>query len=128
MVKSLKIMIVDDSSLSQTRLTAVLESIGHQVVMVASNGAEAVDAYEKVMPDMVTMDITMPGMDGIVATRRLLGKHPAAKIMMVTSHAEREMLFQALGAGAKGYILKPFQNDKLREAIDRMMQAQAPKA
>jgi two-component system chemotaxis response regulator CheY len=121
-------MVVDDSSLSQTKLTAVLESIGHTVVFCASNGAEAIDAYANVMPDLVTMDITMPEVDGIVATRRLLGKHPTAKIMMVTSHAEREMLFQALGAGAKGYILKPFQNDKLREAIERMMQAAAPKS
>jgi len=116
---SLRIMVVDDSLLSQKKLIAIIEELGHQVVTVANTGAKALDAFGEFRPDLVTMDITMPDMDGIAATRWILGRYPTAKIVMVTSHAQKAMVLDALDAGAKGYIIKPFQADKLREVIER---------
>lgn len=115
----MRIMVVDDSLLSQKRLIAALQDIGHVVVTVANTGAQALSAYGEFRPDLITMDITMPDMDGIAATRQVLGSYPDASILMVTSHAEKAMVLDALDAGAKGYIIKPFQAEKLREAIER---------
>ncbi|MBB3212573.1 two-component system chemotaxis response regulator CheY [Herbaspirillum sp. Sphag1AN] len=122
-MKQLKIMVVDDALLSQKKLIATLEELGHAVVAAANSGTKALTAYEHYRPDLVTMDITMPEMDGIAATRWILGRHPEARILIVTSHAEKNTVLDALEAGAKGYIIKPFQADKLRQAIRRAMTA-----
>jgi two-component system chemotaxis response regulator CheY len=119
-MKSLKVMVVDDSLLSQKKLISIIEDLGHEVVTIAGTGAKALDAYGEFLPDLVTMDITMPDMDGIEATRWILSRYPDARIVMVTSHAQKAMVLEALDAGAKGYIIKPFQSDKLREAIERV--------
>lgn len=120
-MKQLKIMVVDDALLSQKKLIAMLEELGHSVVAAANSGTKALTAYEHYRPDLVTMDITMPEMDGIAATRWILGRHSEARILIVTSHAEKNTVLDALEAGAKGYIIKPFQTDKLRQAIRRTM-------
>ena len=120
-MQSLKVMVVDDSLLSQKKLISIIEDLGHQVVTIAGTGAKALDAYGDHLPDIVTMDITMPDMDGIEATRWILSRYPDARIVMVTSHAQKAMVLEALDAGAKGYIIKPFQSDKLREAFERVV-------
>jgi len=120
-MKALKIMVVDDALLSQKKLTATIEDLGHHVIAAVSNGTQALTAYDQYLPDLVTMDITMPDMDGITATRWILGRHPEARILIVTSHAERNTVLDALEAGAKGYIIKPFQADRLSQAIKRAM-------
>lgn len=120
-MKQLKIMVVDDALLSQKRLISTLEGLGHAVVATANSGTKALVAYENHLPDLVTMDITMPEMDGIAATRWILAKHPEARILIVTSHADKATVLEALEAGAKGYIIKPFQADKLEHAIRRAM-------
>lgn len=116
----LNVMVVDDSALSQKKLTTMLESLGHQVVGTALTGAEAVDSYGSTNPDVVTMDITMPDMDGIQATRELLTRYKDARIVMVTSHAQRSMVMDALDAGAIGYLIKPIAPEKLKETLDRV--------
>ena len=118
-MSALKIMVVDDSLLTQKKLIAAIEDLGHTVISVANSGAQALVNYAQHKPDLVTMDITMPDMDGITATRAILDKYPDAKILMVTLHAERTVVLDALDAGAKGYILKPFEAMKLRKAIGR---------
>jgi len=120
-MKALKIMVVDDALLSQKKLIATIEDLGHTVVAAASSGPQALTAYDQYLPDLVTMDITMPDMDGIAATRWILGRHPDARILIVTSHAEKTTVLDALEAGAKGYVIKPFHADKLRQAIKRAM-------
>jgi two-component system chemotaxis response regulator CheY len=120
-MNGLKVMVVDDALLSQKRLIATIESLGHAVVAVANSGLDALTAYEQHRPDLVTMDITMPEMDGIAATRWILSRHPQARILMVTSHAEKSTLLDALDAGAKGYIIKPFQPEKIHLSIQRAM-------
>jgi two-component system chemotaxis response regulator CheY len=116
---SLNILIVDDSPIITRKLGMMLEQLGYKIVQTAANGREAVAAYKACRPDVVTMDITMPEMDGIEATRTIIKDFPDAKIVMVTSHGQEKMVLDALKAGAKGYVLKPFQDHKVYEAIQK---------
>ncbi|MBO9537362.1 response regulator [Herbaspirillum sp.] len=115
----MKIMVVDDSAITVRKLSMMLESLGHRIIATAANGKEAIEAYRKYRPDVVTMDITMPEMDGIEATSAIIGEFPDAKIVMVTSHGQEKMVLDALKVGAKGYVIKPFQEIKVYEAIEK---------
>jgi two-component system chemotaxis response regulator CheY len=116
----LNIMVVDDSQITAKKIRSMLESLGHTVVQTARTGREAVARYEAARPDLVTMDITMPDMNGIDATREIIGHDEYAKIVVVTSHGQEEMVRGAMDAGAKGYILKPFDQAKLRTVLDKI--------
>jgi len=116
---SLKVLIVDDSPIISRKLTMMVELLGYKVVKTAATGTEAIAAYRACRPDVVTMDITMPDMDGIEATRRIMAEFPDAKIVMVTSHGQEKMVLDALKAGARGYVLKPFDGNKVSEAIQK---------
>lgn len=122
-MSKLNIMVVDDSALVVKRLAAMLEQLGHEVSKVCKTGAEAVQTVEYLvkngqpLPDLITMDITMPDMDGINATQHILNAYPEALIIMVTSHGQEQMVMDAVKAGAKGYVLKPIKQDKLQESI-----------
>lgn len=113
----LDVLVVDDSPMIVKRLRVMLETLGYRVVRTAANGNDAVAAYRAVKPDVVTMDITMPGMDGIEAARAIIKEFPDARIIMVTSLGQEKMILEALKAGAKGFLLKPFQQHKIHEAI-----------
>lgn len=104
------------------KLTKILEELGHEVVATAKNGRQAIDAYMENRPDLVTMDITMPDMDGIEASKKILEQDPEALIIMVTSHGQEQMVMDAIEAGAKGYVLKPFNKEKLADHIDKIME------
>ncbi|WP_242442744.1 response regulator [Magnetospirillum sp. 15-1] len=116
----LKVLIVDDSLLTVRTLTGMLTELGHLVVQTAGSGAQALDSYRQIKPDLVTMDITMPDMDGIEATGGILKEFPDANIIMVTSHGQQGMVMKAVKAGAKGYVLKPIKPEKLRDMIARV--------
>ncbi|KIM00362.1 Chemotaxis regulator - transmits chemoreceptor signals to flagelllar motor components CheY [Paramagnetospirillum magnetotacticum MS-1] len=116
----LKVLIVDDSLLTVRTLTGMLTELGHLVVQTAGSGALALEAYRRSKPDLVTMDITMPDMDGIEATSGILKEFPEANIIMVTSHGQQGMVMNAVKAGAKGYVLKPIKLEKLRDMIARV--------
>lgn len=116
---SLDILVVDDSPVIVKLLSKLLGELGFRVVRTASTGEEAVNAYRACLPDLVTMDITMPVMDGIDATRAIVGEFPDAKIIVVTSHGQEKMVLNALKAGAKGYVLKPFDNKKVYDVIQK---------
>lgn len=118
-VDVLTVMVVDDSPIIVKKLTVLLQTFGYNVVQTASNGKEAVAAYKQHQPDVVTMDITMPEMDGIEATQKIMSEFPNAKIVMITSHGQENMVLDALKAGAKGYVLKPFQQQKVYETIQK---------
>ncbi len=113
----LNIMIVDDSTIIRRTLKAKLEALGHTIVAQAKSGKEAIELYEKVIPDLVTMDITMPIMNGIEALKSIKKSYKDAKVIMITSHGEEKMVMDAIMNGAKGYILKPITEEKLSEAI-----------
>jgi two-component system chemotaxis response regulator CheY len=124
-MQSLNVLIVDDSMLAVQMLKSALEELGHKVVKTAGTGAAALTAYKDCNPDVVTMDITMPDMDGIAATDKLVKTFPDARIIMVTSHGQKAMVMDALKAGAKGYILKPINTDKLRDTLAHVTGAAA---
>lgn len=117
-MKSLQVLVVDDSLITVKKLAGMLSLLGHKVVMSAGTGKEALAAYESCRPDLVTMDITMPDMDGIEATRLIRARFPDALIIMITSHGQEKMVLDALKAGAKGYLIKPFRQEKMQEAIE----------
>ena len=116
---ALRVLVVDDSPIITRKICMMMDQIGYRVVMTATNGKEAIAAYKECLPDVVTMDITMPLIDGIEATRIIRRAHPDANIVMVTSHGQEKMVLDALKAGAKGYVLKPFQPQKVYEVIEK---------
>jgi len=118
---SLNFMVVDDSGITTKKMTKVLEDLGHNVVGVARTGRDAVEKYLTVNPDMVTMDITMPEMDGIEATRHICREYKDAMIIMVTSHGQEQMVIDAIKAGALGFVIKPFKAETLQASIDRIL-------
>lgn len=120
-MKSLTILVVDDSPITLKKLAKMLENIGHQVVGTARTGTDAISQYQTLQPDLVTMDITMPDMNGIDATKSILADYPHALVIMITSHGQEQMVIDAIEAGAKGYVLKPVNEEKLKEMIEKVL-------
>ena len=116
----LNIMVVDDSTIIRKLLSAKLEDMGYNVVAKAKSGKEAIELYKNYLPDLVTMDITMPIMNGIEALKRIKAEFKDAKIIMITSHGEEKQVMDAITNGAKGYVLKPINEDKILEAITKV--------
>jgi two-component system chemotaxis response regulator CheY len=116
----LKVMIVDDSIIMVQKLQAIIQGLNHTVVKTANDGRTAVSAYRECQPDLVTMDITMPEMDGIEATRQIVADFPEAKIIMVTSHGQEAMVRDAIKAGACGYVIKPVKPENLTQHIEQI--------
>jgi two-component system chemotaxis response regulator CheY len=119
-------LIVDDAKVMRINVRNMLEELGHEVVAEAQNGYLGVEMYKEHLPDFVTMDITMPEekgiTDGIDAVKAIKEYHPAAKIIMVTSHGEQDKVIRAIQNGASNYLLKPIQIDKLEEVIDNVLE------
>ena len=107
------VLIVDDSKMSRTMLRNILEKANYSVIMEAANGADGVEAYKKCKPDIVTLDITMPQMDGLEALTNILAYDPNAKAIMITAAGQQDKLIQALKTGAKRFINKPFNEDEI---------------
>jgi len=116
---TLRVLVVDDSPIISRKLVMMMELLGYRVVKTVENGLEAIAAYREHKPDLVTMDITMPQMDGIAATHAIKREFPDANIIMVTSHGQEKMVLESLKAGAKGYVLKPFQQQRLVAVIEK---------
>lgn len=116
-----KALIVDDAAFMRVTLKNVLEPAGYEV-QEAENGAVAVEKYGVFKPDVVTMDITMPEMDGIQAVRRIVGSDPNAKVVMVSALGQESMVKDAILAGAKDFIVKPFQPDRILDAIRKVLE------
>lgn len=114
------VMIVDDAMILRKKLSKVLEELGYEVVAMATTGIEAIAMYEEFKPDLVTMDITMPEMDGTEAVKHIIQKHPDAVIIMSTSHKDPRLVKESLLNGAKGYIVKPTTKSKLEDEISKI--------
>lgn len=114
-----RIMIVDDSLTARLYLANILRAAGHQIVEQAVDGLDAVAKYAQCRPDVVTMDLHMPRLDGVAATARIIERDPAAKIIVVTSEGQLAEVVRAVRAGAVGYLLKPFEPQRLVEAVNR---------
>jgi len=117
----LKVLIVDDSLAIRIKMKNFVEKLGHNVVGEAKNGSEAVKLYTELSPDLVTMDISMPEMNGVDALKEIIQKIDAdANIIMITANGQDGIVKDSLLAGAKGYILKPISEEKLQDSIGKI--------
>ena len=107
------VMIVDDSSFLRNKLRKILESHGFSVICEAANGQEALTQFLKHEPDIITMDIVMPGVDGIETLKKIKAKNPSAIVIMVTSMGLEEKVIASLKAGANNFVVKPFDEGNL---------------
>lgn len=117
-----KVLVVDDAAFMRLRACKVLQDNGHEVVQ-AENGADAVRQYAEHRPDAVLMDITMPEMDGLEALKQIRKLDPTARVAMVTAMGQQAIVMEALRAGAKDFVLKPFQPDRVLGALQKLLAA-----
>ncbi|OEH85607.1 two-component system response regulator [Desulfuribacillus stibiiarsenatis] len=118
---SAKVLIVDDAAFMRMMIKDILSKNGFTIVGEAANGEEAVERYKEHTPDIVTMDITMPEKDGIAALKDIKKINPAAKVIMCSAMGQQAMVIDAIQAGAKDFIVKPFQADRVLEAINKAL-------
>ena len=116
-----RVLITDDALFMRVTLKNILTKNGYEVVGEASNGRESVEMYKSLMPDVVTMDITMPEMDGITAVREIKKVDSNAKVIMCTAMGQKNMVMEAVQAGAKDFIIKPFQPEKVLESVQKLI-------
>lgn len=116
-----RILIVDDTELMRKRLTAILEKEDHEIVGQATNGVEAIELFKATDPDLVTMDITMPIMDGIEAIKEIILLDLHAKIVVCSAMGQQRIIVQAIEEGAKDFIVKPFLEGNVKETIDNVL-------
>jgi len=117
-----RIMIVDDALMMRTTLRKILEKAGHEIVCEAINGEQAIINYPHCQPDLVTMDITMPGLGGIEAIKRIIESDSAAQIIVVSALGQKNIVFDALQNGAKNYVLKPITEDKVLPVVNLVLE------
>jgi len=115
------VLICDDALFMRTMLAEIMEQAGFEVVGQASTGAEAVRLYNELRPDLVTMDIIMPDMGGIDAVKAIIGKYPEANIVMCSAMGQQALVIEAIQAGAKDFVVKPFQPSRVLEAVQRVL-------
>jgi len=118
---SKKILIVDDAAFMRMMIKDILTKNGYEVVGEADDGTVAVEKYEELKPDLVIMDITMPEMDGIEAVRKIKKIDPDANIVMCSAMGQQAMVIDAIQAGAKDFVVKPFQPDRVLEAVKKVL-------
>lgn len=114
------ILIADDAAFMRMRSSQLVKELGHEVVE-AEDGAEAVEAYKKHKPDAVLLDITMPVMDGMEALAEILKIDPEAKIAMVTAMGQQQVIMEAIKMGAKDFVVKPFDADRIQTALWKLV-------
>lgn len=114
-----KVMIVDDAAFMRLNLKNILKE-DYEVVGEAQNGKEAVEMYQELNPDFVTMDITMPVMDGLEAIKAIKDIDPEARIIVCSAMGQQKMIIEAIEAGAKDFIVKPFKEGRVKEAVTKL--------
>lgn len=116
-----RILIVDDAKFMRTLVRDALVPKGHEIVGEAENGREAVELYQNLKPDLVTMDITMREKDGIQAAEEILQMDKAARIIMVTALGQETLLTKAIRIGVKDFVVKPFPPERLQKAAEKAL-------
>jgi len=117
-----RILVVDDAAFMRMMIKDILVKHGHEVVGEASDGEQAAKLYQELHPDLVTMDITMPNVDGIEGVRRIRAIDPQARIIMCSAMGQQAMVLDAIRAGAKDFVVKPFQADRVINAVEKALQ------
>lgn len=118
-----RIMVVDDSRVVRAEMEKMLEGSDMEICEFCRSGEEALEKFEKAKPDLVTMDIVMPGMDGMETCEKLRQRYPEANVFMVSSMAYDDMIDRAVELGAKGFLFKPFTKDALLEGLQGAFKA-----
>jgi two-component system chemotaxis response regulator CheY len=117
----LKIMIVDDKEYIRIVLKKIILQMGFEVVGEARNGVEAIHLYSLMKPDLVTMDITMPEMNGLIALCEIRKMDPEAKVIMCSAMVQQKIVLDAIACGAKDFIAKPFQEEQIKQTIHKVL-------
>lgn len=115
------VLVVDDAAFMRKVVTDALTSGGHEVIGEAANGQEAVDRYRELEPELVTLDITMPEKDGLAALREILDSDPAANVVMCSALGQESKVLEAVKAGAKDFIVKPFKPERVLDAVSKAL-------
>ena len=115
------VLVCDDAIFMRTMITDILTQAGYEVIGEAETGAQAVERYRQLKPDLVTMDIVMPDMGGIEAVRAICRDSPEAKILMCSAMGQQALVVEAIQAGAKDFVVKPFQPSRVLEAVQRLL-------
>ena len=118
---SKRVLIVDDAIFMRMKLKDILESNGYEVVAEAQNGAEAIEKFKSERPDLVTMDITMPEMDGIEALRSIRAIDSQAKVVMCSAMGQQAMVMESIQSGAVDFIVKPFDSDRVIQSLNKVV-------
>lgn len=116
-----RVLVVDDAAFMRMMIKDILKRGGFEVVGEAEDGARAIEKYRELKPDLVTMDITMPDMDGITAVREIRNIDANACIIMCSAMGQQAMVIDAIQAGAKDFVVKPFQQDRVLEAVRKIL-------
>ena len=114
---AIRVMVVDDAAFMRMMIKDILSKNGYEVVGEAETGLKALEKYQELKPDLTTMDITMPEMDGITAVKEIKKIDPGAKIIMCSAMGQQAMVIEAIQSGARDFIVKPFQPDRVLEAV-----------
>jgi two-component system chemotaxis response regulator CheY len=115
------VLVCDDAIFMRTMIGDILSQAGYEVVGEAETGTQAVEKYVSLKPDLVTMDIVMPDMGGIDAVREIVQHDPGARILMCSAMGQQALVVEAIQAGAKDFVVKPFQPSRVLEAVQRVL-------
>ncbi|GAQ17354.1 chemotaxis protein CheY [Oceanobacillus picturae] len=116
-----RVMVVDDANFMRVTLSTILKKENHDIVGEAADGAEAVKLYKELNPDLVTMDITMPVMNGIDAIKEIKSYDPHATIIVCSAMGQQKVVVEAIESGAKDFIVKPFDDSQVLETVNRLV-------
>jgi two-component system, chemotaxis family, chemotaxis protein CheY len=116
-----KVLVVDDAAFMRMMIKDILRKGGYEVIGEAEDGSKAVEKFKELRPDLVTMDITMPDMDGISAVKEIRKVDPNAMIIMCSAMGQQAMVIDAIQAGAKDFVVKPFQPERVLEAVRKVL-------
>jgi two-component system chemotaxis response regulator CheY len=115
------VLIADDAAFMRMMIKNILTEAGYEIVGEAENGQVAVSKYRELKPDLTTMDITMPEMDGLTALKEIRGEDPAARVVMCSAMGQQSMVIESIQAGARDFIVKPFQPDRVLAAVQKAL-------
>jgi two-component system chemotaxis response regulator CheY len=116
-----RVLVVDDAAFMRKMVSDALTGGGHEIVGEAANGAEAVQRFQELRPDVMTLDITMPEKDGLSALREIIAVDPGAKVVMCSALGQESKVLESIKLGAKDFVVKPFQADRVVSAIEKAL-------
>jgi two-component system, chemotaxis family, chemotaxis protein CheY len=116
-----RVLVVDDAAFMRKMVSDALTKGGHEIVGEGANGVEALERYQELRPDVTTLDITMPEKDGLVALKDILSFDPTARVVMCSALGQESKVLESIKAGAKDFVVKPFQADRLVDAVGKAL-------